>query len=292
MQAFDDRDGFIWMDGELLPWREVKLHILTHGLHYGGSVFEGERAYDGEIFKLRAHSERLVRSAELIGMPLPYDADAIDAATKETVEANKLTDCYIRPFAWRGSKKMGLAADPSDVHVAVACWPWPKYLQPKAGPGTGMTLQTSTWRRMDPRSFPVQSKSAGIYAVGTMAKQNADAAGFDDALVLDVNGKVAEASAANLFAVYDGVLKTPRPDSFLNGLTRQTVIELAQEMGITVEECVITPEELLKADEIFLTGTAAEIEDVSRIDSHTIPHGGPVTKRMQQAYSDLVHSKA
>ncbi|MCB1557243.1 MAG: branched-chain amino acid transaminase [Alphaproteobacteria bacterium] len=290
MIPIDDRDGFIWMDGTLHPWRAVSIHVLTHGMHYGGCVFEGERAYDGRVFKLREHTKRLFRSADLLGMQVPYTMDEIDAATAETLAANKLTDAYIRPVIWRGSKKMGLAPDPADIRVAIACWSWGKYLQPKDGPGTGLSLKTSRWRRMDPQSFPVEAKAAGVYAVGILAQAEAAQAGFDDALMLDLQGNVAEATVANLFAVFDGVLKTPKPGGFLNGITRQTVIALARDKGITVEECVMTPAEFVKADEMFLTGTAAEIESIGRIDDHKIPLG-PMTKQLQEAYSALVRRK-
>ncbi|MCB9989337.1 MAG: branched-chain amino acid aminotransferase [Rhodospirillales bacterium] len=290
MLPYDDRDGFIWMDGEMRPWREAKMHTLTHGMHYGGCVFEGLRAYDGKIFKLREHTERLIQSAKLICIKTPFSVEQIEQATIDTVKANDLTDCYIRPFVWRGSKIMGLAADQSDVHVAIAAWYWPSYLKPKEGDVEGVSLKTSTWRRMDPRSFPLQSKAAGIYAVGTMAKEEATAAGFDDALMLDLNGNVAEASAANLFAVYNGVIKTPKPDCFLNGITRQTVLGLAKKLDIPTQETTITPEELVKADEIFLTGTAAEIVAARQIDNHKIQATGPITKQLQDAYQALVRS--
>lgn len=288
MLPYDDRDGFIWMDGQLLPWREAKMHVLTHGMHYGGCVFEGERAYEGKIFKLREHTERLIRSAELIAIKCPYSVEELMKATEDTIKANELNDCYIRPFVWRGAKKMGLAADQSDVHIAIAAWTWPSYLQPKDGEAEGVSLITSKWRRMDPRTYPVQSKAAGIYAVGTLAKEEATAAGYDDALMLDLSGNVAETSAANLFTIYNGVIKTPPPESFLNGITRQTVIELAKAAGLPVEVTTITPEELVKADEIFVTGTAAEIVAIRKIDSHNIPATGPITRQLQEAYQKRV----
>ena len=291
-RPYDDRDGFIWMDGEIKPWREAKIHVLSHGLHYGGSVFEGERVYDGQIFKLREHSERLVHSAGMLDMPLPYNAEHIIEMTRALVEANKIENGYVRPVAWRGPEMMGIAAQQCQTHVAIACWEWPKYFFPKSGENSGLALKTSTWRRCDPRTMPVQAKCAGIYAIGTMAKHEADRAGYDDALMLDVHGHVAESSGANLFVVQDGVIKTPIPECFLNGITRQTVIKLAQDLGYTVEECVIMPEDLKNVQEIFLTGTAAEIAPVSKIDDVVDIPVGPVTERLKEAYHALVREKS
>jgi len=289
--GYDDRDGYIWLDNEMQEWREANVHVLTHGLHYGGSVFEGERVYDGEIFKLREHTERLIKSAAFLDMVVPYTVDELMDASREVVEANNIVNGYVRPLAWRGPEAMGIAAQACKIHVAIACWEWPKYFFPKGGEGVGLALKTSQWRRCDPRTMPVQAKAAGIYAVGTMAKHEADRAGYDDALMLDVHGRVAESSGANLFVVKDGAIKTPVPECFLNGITRQTVIGLAREMGYSVEEGIIMPDDLKSVDEIFLTGTAAEIAAVSKIDEVVNIPIGPVTLKLQEAYHALVRRK-
>ncbi len=290
VQPFDDRDGWIWLDGKMVPWREAKLHVLSHGLHYGGSVFEGERVYGGTVFKLREHSERFIRSAALLDFTIPMTVEQIDAASREVLEANSIAEGYLRPVAWRGSEMMAVSSQHSTIHVAFACWTWPKYFAPKAGENKGIALQTSDWRRPDPRTMPVQSKAAGIYMIGTLAKHTAERAGFDDALMLDYKGRVAESTGANLFCVREGVLKTPVPESFLNGITRQTVIQLAADLGIPVEETTIMPEEMPYMQEVFVTGTAAEITPVGRIDQQDYATG-PVTHKLQEAYADLVRQK-
>lgn len=286
---YDDRDGFIWMDGSLHPWREAKLHVLSHGLHYGGSVFEGERVYGGQIFKLREHSERLLRSAELIDMKIPMSVEEIEAATLETIKANNIIDGYVRPIAWRGSEQMAVSAENVTVHVAIACWDWPKYFFPKNGEGSGIALKTSKWRRPAPDTFPVQSKAAAAYVIGTMAKQEANDAGFDDALMLDHKGQIAESSGSNLFFVMGGAIKTPIADNFLNGITRQTVIALAKDMGYDIEEKRLMPEDIQKAQEVFVTGTAAEVTSVGQIDDMKFELG-PVTQALQTAYANLVRN--
>jgi branched-chain amino acid aminotransferase len=289
-QSYDDRDGWIWMDGEMLPWRDAKIHVLTHGLHYGGSVFEGERVYGGQVFKLREHSERFIRSGSLVDFALPMGADAIVEASKQVVEANKIVDGYVRPVAWRGSEMMAVSAPNCSIHVAFACWQWPKYFFPKGEGNKGIALKTSEWRRPDPRTAPVQSKAASNYVVGTMAKHIAERAGYDDALMLDYRGYVAESTGSNIFFVKDGVLRTPIPECFLNGITRQTIIQLAAELGYTVEETIVMPEELSSMEEVFVTGTAAEIMPVGKIDGMEYDTG-PVTKRLTEAYADLVRQK-
>lgn len=286
---FSDRDGLIWVDGEIVPWRDAKIHILTHGLHYGSSVFEGERAYNNQIFKDREHSERLIRSAQLIDMDMTMTAEEISRAKREILDANKLTDAYIRPVAWRGSEQMGISAQATKTHVAIACWEWPSYFSPEMRE-KGISLKTTKWRSPDPATMPVASKTAGLYATHTMAKHAAERAGYIDALMLDYQGNVAECTGANLFFVENGVLKTPVPDCFLNGLTRQTVIALAKELKIPFEEVKIKPEALQKADEIFLTGTAAEVTAVGKIDDQTY-NVGPVTRQLRDAYESLVRSK-
>ena len=284
---YDDRDGYIWFDGSIKPWRECNIHVLTHSLHYGGSVFEGERVYGGEVFKLQEHSERLLKSAELIDMHIPFNVEEINKATYEIIEANNIIDGYVRPIAWRGSEQMAVSAQETTIHLAIACWDWPKYFFPKNGEESGIALKTSNWIRPDPRSMPVQSKSGANYVVGTMAKQEAERAGYDDTLMLDYRGYVAESSGSNLFFVIENKLYTPIADCFLNGITRQTVIELAKELGYSVEEKHFMPDELDKAEEIFVTGTAAEITAVGKIDDKTYKIG-PVTKKLQDAYAKLV----
>lgn len=287
--AFHDRDGLIWLDGKIVPWREAKVHVLTHGLHYASSVFEGERAYSGTIFKSREHSERLVRSATLIDMKMTMTVDQIEQAKKEILEANKLKDAYVRPVAWRGSEQMGISAQATLTHVAIACWEWPSYFSPEMRE-KGISLQTAKWRAPMPETAPTASKASCLYATHTIAKHAAEHSGFTDALMLDYRGLVAEATGANIFVIKDGAIKTPIPDCFLNGLTRQTVIQLAKDLKLPIEEARIKPEDLAKADEVFLTGTAAEVTAVGKIDAQTYTVG-PVTRKLRQAYEDLVRGK-
>jgi branched-chain amino acid aminotransferase len=288
-QAFSDRDGLIWMDGKILPWREANIHILTHGLHYASSVFEGERCYSGNIFKTTEHSQRLIRSADLIDMKMTMTVDQINQAKEEILAANKLTDAYLRPVAWRGSEQMGISAQATLTHVAIACWEWPSYFSPEMRE-KGISLQTGKWRAPAPDTAPTASKASCLYATHTMSKHAAEHAGYTDALMLDYRGLVAEATGANLFMVKDGQIKTPIPDCFLNGLTRQTVIQLAKDIGLPLEETRITPEELKNADEVFLTGTAAEVTAVGKIDDAEYKVG-PVTRQLRDAYESLVRSK-
>lgn len=288
-QAFSDRDGMIWIDGKILPWREANIHILTHGLHYASAVFEGERCYSGNIFKSTEHSQRLIRSADLIDMKMTMTVDQINQAKEEILAANKLTDAYLRPVAWRGSEQMGISAQATLTHVAIACWEWPSYFSPEMRE-KGISLQTGKWRAPMPDTAPTASKASCLYATHTMSKHAAEANGYTDALMLDYRGYVAEATGANLFMVKDGQIKTPIPDCFLNGLTRQTVIGLAKQLGLPLEETHIKPDELHKADEVFLTGTAAEVTAVGKIDD-TIYKVGPVTRQLRDAYESLVRGK-
>jgi len=288
---FDDRDGLIWLDGEMVDWRDAKIHILSHALHYGSSVFEGERAYGGEIFKLKEHSERLIQSAKLLGFTIPYSVDEIDAACMETCRANHIHDGYVRPVAWRGSEMMGVSAQATKIHLSIACWDWPSYFTPEARM-KGIRLQTSKWRRPSAETEPVHSKAAGLYMICTLSKHAAEDAGFDDAIMLDYRGQIAEATGANVFFnMGDGKLHTPTPDCFLDGITRQTVIGLAHARGIEVIERAIMPEELNTATEVFLTGTAAEVTPVSAIDEHTFEVGN-ISKWMIEDYEKLVHRSA
>jgi branched-chain amino acid aminotransferase len=280
---FDDRDGFIWMDGALIDWRDAKTHVLTHGLHYGSCVFEGERAYGGKIFKSREHSERFHRSGEMLGFTIPYSVDALEQAKAAVLKANNIGDGYLRPVAWRGSEMMAIAAQATTIHVAIAGWVWPSMYK-KDIKEKGIRLAMATYKRPSPETAPTASKAAGLYMICTISKHQAERDGFDDALMLDYRGYLAEATGANLFLIIDGQLHTPTPDCFLDGITRRTVMQLARDHGITVHERHILPEELSRVSEVFLTGTAAEITPVSEIagQSFTI---GPVTKALMAAYS-------
>lgn len=269
---FDDRDGFIWFDGALVPWRDARVHVLTHALHYASSVFEGERVYHGRVFKLTEHSERLVNSARLLGFEIPYSVAEIDAATRQTVEAMGFADAYVRPVAWRGSEMMGVAAQASRIHLAIAVWQWPSYFSPEAKMA-GIRLTWAPWRRPPPDSAPTASKAAGLYMICTLSKHEAEAKGYQDAVMLDHRGFLAEATGANLFLAIDGALHTPLADCFLDGITRRTVIDLARARGIPVVERHIPPEDLAKAQEVFLTGTAAEVTPVGEIGDHRFTPG-------------------
>ncbi|MEZ5813747.1 MAG: branched-chain amino acid aminotransferase [Alphaproteobacteria bacterium] len=286
---YDDRDGFIWMDGKMLPWREAKMHFLTHALHYGTQVFEGERAYSGRIFKSHEHSERLIHSADIIHMEMPYTAEEIDAIKEEVLKANGLENAYIRAAAWRGAEQMGIDVQGTKTHMAVAAWDWGSYFDPKVRE-QGIKLKTSQWRKPAPNTAPTAAKTASLYNLSCMVKAEVKKEGFTDALMLDHEGYVAESTGANIFLIKDGTIHTPIPDRFLNGITRQTVIELAHQRGITVEERRIKPEELPSFDEVFLTGTAAEITAVGSIDD--IQYGvGPITRQLHEAYEDLVNGR-
>lgn len=287
---FHDRDGVIWFDGKMVPWRDANVHVLTHGLHYGSCVFEGERVYNGSVFKLNEHSQRLIKSAELLGFQIPYTLEEINQATLDVVKATGLADAYVRPVAWRGSEMMGVSAQASKIHLAIAVWAWPSYFTPEARMA-GITLKTSPWRRPAPDTAPTASKAAGLYMICTLSKHWAEQQGANDALMLDYRGQVAEATGANLFLVIDGVIHTPTPDCFLNGITRQTVMDLARKRGYQVVERAIFPEELKTAQEIFLTGTAAEVTPVGRIDDLTFTPG-EVCRTLIADYDALVNGRA
>jgi branched-chain amino acid aminotransferase len=285
---FDDRDGFIWYDGELIPWRDARFHILSHALHYASCVFEGERVYGGKVFELTRHSERLIASGDVMGMTVPYSAAQLDEATRETVAANKIVDGYVRPVAWRGSEMMGVAAQATQVHVAIAVWQWPSYWAPEARM-RGIRLNISNWRRPHPETAPTTAKAAGLYMICTMSKHKAEQDGYEDSLMLDWRGQVAEATGANIFFAMDGALHTPAPDCFLDGITRQTVIGLARRRGIEVVERPIMPDEMAKATECFLTGTAAEVTPVREIGPYSFTPG-EISRTLMADYEALVRA--
>ncbi len=290
MLPFDDRNGWIWMDGEFVPWRDANAHVLTHGLHYASSVFEGERVYNGNIFKLTEHTERLVRSAEVLDFHIPYSVAEIDAACNAVVAQNEIVDGYVRPVAWRGSEMMGVSAQKNRIHLAIAAWQWPAYFSPEARL-EGIRMTVGKYRRPDPATAPVLSKAAGLYMICTLCKHEAEANGFNDALMLDWRGQIAEATGANVFLVQDGVLHTPTPDCFLDGITRRTVMELARDRGYQVVERAIMPDELANTQELFLTGTAVEVTPVREIemDGKTFTFTvGEITRNLVHDYDDLV----
>lgn len=287
---FHDRDGVIWFDGKMVDWRSANIHVLTHALHYAGAVFEGERVYGGRVFKLREHTQRLIDSAKIMGYALPYNLQQLEEATLATVAAQKIVDGYVRPVAWRGSDMMGVAAQKNRIHVAIACWQWPSYFDPEAR-SKGIRLTWGRWKRPSPETAPVAAKASNLYAICTLNKHEAEQNGFHDALMLDWRGHVAEATGANFFMVKDGVLHTPTPDCFLNGITRQTVIELAKRRGISVVERTIMPEELKGADEVFLTGSAAEVTAIGLIGDNTYTVG-PITLALADDYSKEVRKSA
>ncbi|TIN18684.1 MAG: branched-chain amino acid aminotransferase, partial [Mesorhizobium sp.] len=259
---FDQLDGFIWMNGEFVQWGDAKIHVLTHGLHYASAVFEGERAYGGEIFKLNEHTERLHESARLLGFKIPYSVAELNDASTTLLKKQGFQDAYVRPIAWRGSEQMGVSAQNNRINCAIAIWQWPSYFDP-AQKLKGIRLDVAEWRRPDPRTAPSKSKAAGLYMICTMSKHAAEAKGYADAMMLDWRGQVAEATGANIFFVKDGKIHTPKPDCFLDGITRRTVIGLAKDSGLEVIERAILPEELEGFEQCFLTGTAAEVTPVS-----------------------------
>lgn len=289
LRNFDDRDGWIWFDGKLVPWREANIHVLTHALHYASSVFEGQRAYGGRIFRLSDHSRRLRRSAEILGFELPWTVEQIDTACNEVLKANDLTDAYVRPVAWRGSEQMGVAAQRTKPHLAIAAWEWGKYFDPALAE-RGIRLDISPWRRPAPYTAPTESKAAGLYMICTMAKHHAENRGFNDALMMDWRGQVAEATGANAFFIRDGAIHTPTPDCFLNGITRQTVIELARKRGIEVVERAIWPEELESFEQFFLTGSAAEVTHVGSAGPWNF-EVGDLSRQLARDYDDLVNGR-
>ncbi len=286
---FDDRDGFIWFDGALVPWREAKLHVLSHGLHYASAVFEGERAYNGTIFRLRAHTERLHTSARILNFDIPYSVEQIEEACRQVLAANNLTDAYVRPIAWRGSEMLAVSAQHTKIHLAIAAWQWPNLFG--EGRMKGVRLGIADWKRPHPETAPTASKAAGLYMIGTLAKHKAEAEGFDDAMMLDWRGQVAEETGANIFFVFDGEVHTPIPDCFLNGITRRTVMSIARHNQMKVVERVILPAELARASEAFVAGTAAEVTPVRQIGPYSFTPGD-ITFRLAKDYEALVRMPA
>jgi branched-chain amino acid aminotransferase len=286
---FDKRDGVIFMDGEMVPWAEAKLHVLSHGLHYGSAVFEGERAYGGEIFKSREHSERFLNSGRLLDFQIPYTVDELDRIKREVVAANGHADCYIRPIAWRGSEMMAVAAQHATIHVAVAAWDWPSMFD-IATKMNGIKLDIADYRRPDPRTAPSHAKAVGLYMICTISKHVAERKGCADALMLDWQDRVAECTGANVFFTKDGAIHTPIADCFLDGITRRTVIDLARRRGLEVVERRILPDELSSFDECFICGTGAEVTPVAEIGPHRFTPGA-ISRQMIEDYSAEVQPK-
>lgn len=285
---FDNRDGWIWLDGAFVPWRDANLHVLTHAMHYGSAVFEGERMYGGRIFELEAHTRRLFRSAEILDFEIPFTEDEINRASAETCAKNGLTDCYVRPIAWRGAEQLSVSALATQTHVAIAAWEWPRYFDAERFQ-RGVRLCWAKYRRPPADAAPTAAKAAGLYMICTVSKNAAERAGYDDALMLDSSGAIAETTGANIFFVRDGVLFTSRPDCFLDGITRQTVIRLAREAGIRVEETRIEPDALPAFSECFIVGTAAEVTPVGEIGEHRFQPGS-LTFDLVQRYGALVRA--
>jgi branched-chain amino acid aminotransferase len=288
---YDDRDGVIWMDGAFVPWRDAKLHYLSHALHYASCVFEGMRAYNGEIFELTAHNERLHASAGMLGFEIPYTVAELDAVSRDALGKAGYEDAYLRPAAWRGPEQMGVSAQNCKIHVGLAVWQWPSYFSPEARM-KGINLDWAIYNRPDPKTQPVHAKAAGLYMICTLSKHAAEANGYADALMLDWRGQLAETTGANMFLVMDGKIHTPKADCFLNGITRQTVIKLAKARGYEVIERAIMPEELSDASEMFVTGTAAEVTPIAQIaEDHTFVVG-KITRNLMQDYDNLVTGRA
>lgn len=286
---FDQLEGFIWMNGEFIKWADAKVHVLTHSLHYGGAVFEGERAYGGEIFKLTEHSQRLHESAKILGYTIPYSVAEIDEACSTLLKMQGFEDAYVRPIAWRGSEQTSVAAQNNRIHCAVAIWQWPSYFDAEQKM-KGLRLDWADYRRPDPKTAPSKSKASGLYMICTMSRHLAEARGYADALMLDWRGQVAEATGANIFFFKDGTLHTPTPDCFLDGITRRSLIALARRRGIDVIERAIWPEELATFQEAFLTGSAAEVTPLAQIGPWNF-QVGDATLQLAQDYSDLVHGR-
>lgn len=287
MERFDDRNGVIWYDGEMVAWQDAKLHVLNHALHYASAVFEGERSYGGKVFELRQHTERLLEGAKTMDFKIPYSADEIDVACREIILQNGITDGYLRPIAWRGAGMMGVSAQQAGVHMAIAAWEWPAYFSPEARM-QGIRMKWAKWRRPDPATIPCKTKAAGLYMICTLSKHDAEEEGYSDALMLDYRGYIAEATGANIFMMMpDGKLHTPTPDCFLDGITKRTVMALAEARGIEIIERHINPEELADAREVFLTGTAVEVTPVSEVADYKFTPG-ETTRTLMEDYETLV----
>ena len=285
---YDDRDGFIWIDGAFVPWRDANVHILTHAIHYGSAVFEGERAYGGKIFENRKHTERLLESARLLDMPVGYTVEEIEKAKSDVMERNGLADAYVRPVIWRSSgEDMGVGARKNKVKMAIAAWNWGAYYGDAKFKGA--KLDISKWKRPSPETIPSQAKASGLYMICTISKHQAEEKGCSDSLMLDYRGYVAEATGANVFFVKDGEVHTPLPDCFLNGITRQTVIKLLNDRGVKIHERRIMPDELEDFEQCWLTGTAAEVTPVGRIGDYSF-EVGPLTRSIAKEYELLVRS--
>jgi branched-chain amino acid aminotransferase len=282
---FDDRDGWIWWDGKLVPWRDAKLHVLTHGLHYASAVFEGERAYNGHVFRLRDHTNRLINSGRILGFEIPFSAEAIDAACREVLAANNLTEGYVRPIAWRGTEMLAVSAQHTKIHLAIAAWPWPSYFGDARM--QGIRLGMAEWKRPSPETAPTAAKATGLYMIGTMSKHKVEEQGYDDALMLDWRGRVSESTGANIFFVMDGALHTPTPEGFLDGITRRSVMSLARARQMIVVERPIELEEIAGATECFLAGTAAEVTAVREIAGRNYTPG-QITETLMRDYDALV----
>ena len=287
---FDQRDGVIWMNGQLVPWKEAKLHVLSHGLHYASCVFEGERAYGGSVFKSREHSERFKRSAEMLDFEIPYSLAEIDAAKKLVLDKNGFQDCYVRPVAWRGSEMMAVAAQNATINTAIAVWDWPSMFD-VAEKMKGIRLDQAEYRRPDPATAPALAKAAGLYMICTLSKHRAERRGYADALMLDWQGRVAECTGANVFFTRDGALHTPIADCFLDGITRKTVIDLAKRRGFEVIERRIMPDELDTFNECFICGTGAEVTPVSEVGPHRFKPGN-ISRTLIEDYTAEVNPKA
>lgn len=285
-EPYDNRDGKIWMNGELIDWRDAQLHVLSHALHYASSVFEGERVYGGEIFKLTEHTERLHASANMLDFEIPYSVEQIDQACREVVAAQGLTEGYVRPIAWRGSEQMGVAAQNNKINLAVAAWNWGSYFDMEQRL-KGIRLTLAHYRRPDPATIPAKAKAAGLYMICTLEKHRAEREGYNDALMYDWRGHVAECTGANVFFIKGDEIHTPTPDCFLDGITRKTVIALAKRRGLTVSERTILPDELDSFEQCFITGTAAEVTPVSEIGPYTF-HVGEIIETLIRDYTDEV----
>ncbi len=288
-KTFENRDGWIWYDGKLVEWKQAKTHVINQGLHYASAVFEGERSYNGKIFKSNEHTKRFFKSAQTVGIKIPYSEEEINTAKNDLIAKMKFKDCYVRPFAWRGSNLMGLSTSKSNVHVSIAVWDdWTTYYKLE-DMKEGLTLVTSPWKRPPPDSIPFEAKASGPYLICTLSKSFAEEKGYNEALMLDYRGYVAEATSSNIFLIKGNEIHTPIPDCFLNGITRQTVIEMVKAQGFHLIERYIKPEELNSFEEIFLTGTAAEITPVKSIDSFNYKTGDTsITFKFMKDYRKIV----